>query len=314
MTKNSEILLVGAGYMGVEYARVLKKLKLNFLVVSRGQKLANKLEEVVGKKVIIGGIDKWLSLNKQIPKIAIVATPSDTLGKITLELLSRGVKQILVEKPGGANEKEIVKINKLTNKTHAEVYVGYNRRFYASVNQGLKIIKKDRGITSFMFEFTEWSHVIKDLNKSREIKARWFLHNSTHVVDMAFFMCGKPTKIATFTSGSLDWHPKASAFSGAGVVKNNIPFSYIANWDAPGRWGVEIMTKRHRLIYKPLEKLHIQRKGTVAVEEVKIDDKLDTKFKPGLYKQVQSFLTNKNNLCAINEQAENIKLYRKILK
>ena len=65
-----------------------------------------------------------------------------------------------------------------------------------------------------------------------------------HVVDLAFYLCGKPDEISCYTTGGLNWHSAASVFAGAGITKKNVLFSYNANWGAPGRWGVEIMTKK----------------------------------------------------------------------
>lgn len=50
--------------------------------------------------------------------------------------------------------------------------------------------------------------------------------------------------------------------------------------------------KKHRLYQKPLEELHIQELDSVKIGKVDIDDSLDKKFKPELYKEVQSFLMN----------------------
>jgi len=194
---------------------------------------------------------------------------------------------------------------------NAKVYVGYNRRFYSSVRNAQEIIDEDGGVTSFNFEFTEWSHVIKDLQKEPGVKENWFFHNSTHVIDLAFHLGGKPREISCYVSGGLSWHPSASVFAGAGVSEKNALFSYQANWEAPGRWGVEMLTKKHRLILRPLEKLQIQKIGSVAIEMMAIDDKLDVEFKPGLYLQVESFIRNKTaNMIEINEQIENIKFYK----
>ena len=76
------------------------------------------------------------------------------------------------------------------------------------------------------------------------------------------------------------------------LIKNAL-FSYHANWEAPGRWSVEILTPKHRLYFKPMETLQIQEIGSVAVNPVQIDDTLDKEFKPGLYLQVKSFLDGK---------------------
>ena len=106
---------------------------------------------------------------------------------------------------------------------------------------------------------------------------------------------------------------KVAVFTGAGVSSSGALFAYHSNWDAPGRWGVEILTQKHRLIFRPLEKLQIQKLRTVAVEEVNIDYQIDTDFKAGLYRQVEAFLEgNYQNFINIQQQALRMKIFEKM--
>ena len=57
---------------------------------------------------------------------------------------------------------------------------------------------------------------------------------------------------------------------------------------------MEILTRKHRLIFCPLEKLQVQEIGSTAIEDVKLENELDLEFKPGLFLQVKAFLTGKN--------------------
>jgi hypothetical protein len=177
-----------------------------------------------------------------------------------------------------------------------------------------KRIEEDGGVTSFHFEFTEWSHQIRNLNKHKTELENWFLGNSTHVVDTAFYLCGKPKEISCYHSGGNDWHPNSTIFAGAGVTETAALFSYEANWESAGRWSIDIMTKKHRFVFKPMEKLQIQQIGSVAVSFIEgIDYSYDEKFKPGLYLQTQAFLENQyENFCSLNEQVENMIVYKKM--
>lgn len=314
--KQAGVLLIGAGAMGIEYAKVLDALNLNFITVGRGRGSANNFSKITGKPVITGGFNSWLKKNSKLPEFSIVAAGEKELGKITLSLIKSRARKILVEKPGGFRAKEIKMVASVAKKRKAEVFVGYNRRFYASVARARQIIKKDGGALSFNFEFTEWSQVIAKLKKASGVKKNWLLHNSTHVIDLAFFLAGGRglKKIASYKQGGLDWHPDGAVFAGAGICENGALFSYQANWMAPGRWGVEVLTKKHRLIFRPLEELRIQKTGSVAVEKVVLGDKKDKLFKPGLYNQVEAFIKGaRGTICSIQEQAQNIKIYDKIL-
>lgn len=307
-----KILLVGAGQMAIEYARVLKKMGINPTVVGRGKQKSLHFKKETNLEVEPGGINKWIVKNKGFKGKAMVAVGERELGTVTQSLLSYGIKSILVEKPGGFNFAEIIKIEREAKKKNAEVYVGYNRRFYTSVLELEKIIREDKGIKSFIFDFTEWSFEIKNFKKARGVKEKWFLHNSTHLVDLAFFIAGFPKIIHTQVKGSLTWHHSGSIYTGCGVTNNSTPFSYHANWDSPGRWGIEILTKKHKLILRPLEKLYVQDLGTLDIYEKRINDKIDINFKPGLFREVKAFLGDKKRLCSIQEQVKNINTYKKI--
>lgn len=259
---------------------------------------------------MVGGIQNWLRKNSPAGKKAIVAVSENELGRATIALIKHDCRNILVEKPGAFTFSEVGKVAALAKRVKAKIYVGYNRRFYASVLAAEKIIRQDGGVTSFSFEFTEWSHVIKTLKKAPGVKEQWFLHNSTHVIDLAFWLGGWPKKISTYSAGHLNWHPRSTIFAGAGVSQSGALFSYQANWQAPGRWSVEWLTKKHRFILRPMEKLQIQEIGSVQIKELSLPDDLDIQFKPGLYRQVEAWLTTPKTLLSIGEQVEHLRYYQ----
>jgi predicted dehydrogenase len=310
---SQHVWLIGAGYMAVEYAKVLGGLGTEFTVIGRSATSAESFEKKTGIHALTGGAERHIDRSKEIPPFAIVSVGVKELGSVTMDLIEYGVKKILVEKPGALNREQLEEVARAAQAANASVWVAYNRRFYASVIEAKRIVEEDGGVTSFCFEFTEWSHEIENLDKPREVLESWFIANSTHVADMAFFLGGFPERISCYTAGSLPWHPSSCVFSGAGISKTGALFSYQANWDGPGRWGVEVCTKAHRLIFRPLEKLQIQNRGSVSVDSVEIDDSLDKEYKPGLYRQVDMFLSGRyEDLCTIDEQVETADIYNRM--
>jgi hypothetical protein len=87
-----------------------------------------------------------------------------------------------------------------------------------------EMIEQDGGVLSFNFEFTEWPHTIEVLDIKEEVKQHWFLANSTHVVDTAFFLGGRPRQLTSFQANSLDWHKSGAIFTGAGISENDALF------------------------------------------------------------------------------------------
>src|SRR3989339_586286 len=101
--ERKEVVLVGAGPMAIEYARVLKAQDIGFKVIGRGERSAAAFEKVTGIPVVTGGLEAWLEKGKAAGGTAIVATSVDDLASSTIALLENGFKKILTEKPGGLN-------------------------------------------------------------------------------------------------------------------------------------------------------------------------------------------------------------------
>jgi predicted dehydrogenase len=307
---NKKVLLIGTTQMALDYLKVLKALNCETTVVGRGQANADVFEKESGIKPFVGGVDLFLEQNKvENFDAAIVAVGVEKLAEVTKALVNKGFKNILLEKPGALHKQEILDLAKYISTSSANVLLAYNRRFYSSVLKAEKIIAEDGGVKSFNFEFTEWGHVIEATNNKDVVKENWFLANSTHPVDLAFYLGGKPKQFKAFSKGELSWHKKA-VFSGAGITDKGALFSYGANWDAPGRWVVEILTENFRLYFKPMEDLQIQNKGSVAVTKVEFDNSLDAQFKPGLYLETKLFLEGDfSRFPTIADQAEMAKIY-----
>lgn len=311
--KKEDVWLVGCGQMAMDYIKVLETLEQPFKVIGRGEKAAALCEEKTGHAVTRGGLSSFLDSQPSPCGQAIVAVNIDSLAETTIQLIHSGVKKILVEKPAGLNSTEIQAVQNAAESNGAKIYVAYNRRCFSSVVKAKQFIAEDGGVTSFMFEFTELSRQIANLDHRTCVKEKWFLANSTHVVDLAFYLGGKPVTIESFTTGGLDWHPSASIFAGAGVSEKGALFSYMSNWESAGRWGVEICTRKRRLIFRPMEKLQVQELGKFTADTVELEDNLDANFKPGLFRQVDNFLNDKiADLCTIEELLDSMALYNKV--
>ena len=201
----------------------------------------------------------------------------------------------------------------IVKENHAKVFLAYNRRFYASLLKAEEIIQEDGGVTSFNFEFTEWLHVFEAIYGKDLVLNEIFWGNSCHVIDTAFYLGGEPTEMSCYTK-TLDGDIFPKIFTGAGISDKGALFSYQANWNAPGRWVVEILTKNHRLYFKPIETLQVQELRSVKVLPVEIDDHLDKEFKPGFYLETKAFLDgNDTRLCTLESHVNRIdSVFRKI--
>lgn len=309
-----KIWIIGAGGIAIEYAKVLKALEKDFIVVGRGEESGRKFQEETGIFPILGGLETFLKGNPDMPSGVINCVRACDLAKTNILLMQYGVKRIFSEKPGFLPD-DMEEISEVARETGAEVFIAYNRRFYSSVIKAEEIIKEDGGILSVNFEFTEWKHVFDNFPDFRKPELKnLFIGNSTHVVDLAFFIGGEPTEMSCYSNGTVGWHTPAN-YTGAGVTDKGALFSYNANWNAPGRWAVELLTSKHRIYLKPMEQLQMQDKGSVKVYPVEIDDHLDKEFKPGFYLETKAFLEGDySRLCTLTQQLSHMKYtYMKIL-
>lgn len=295
--------------MGRDYYKVLKGVSEPVKVIGRGAQSAAQFEAATGHTVSRGSLDFNLE-NEGPPERAIVAVSIDNLSDVASALIRAGTKRLLLEKPGALNRLELLALNKLATDQGASVMIGYNRRFYAATLGAESMIAEDGGATSCVFEFTEWAHTIVPLSIAVETKQNWMYANSSHVVDLAFYLCGLPADMAAYHGGGLDWHSRAARFAGAGTTERGVFFSYHADWEAPGRWGVEVMTRKRRFIFKPMEKLQTTLLASTAVETVALDYSLDENYKPGLFLQTQAFLAGDNSrFCTLDQQERNLAIY-----
>jgi predicted dehydrogenase len=297
--------------MAEAYHKVLNAMGVEFDIVCRSEVSADLFFQKTGFKPASGGLQRYLDAS--VPTYAIIATGVEHLYEATKSLLEKGVKQLLIEKPGALHIEHLQEIRALSDTKGARVFIGYNRRFYASVSKLLALVEKDGGVQSVSFDFTEWSDSIAPLDKGDGVKEKWVLSNSTHVIDLAFFLAGKPAELSAYVKGGLPWHPSGSCFVGSGISEKNVLFSYRSDWNSQGRWGVTVYSTNYSYSLCPLEGLSRIPRNSVVPEQVDLDDKLDLDFKPGLYKQVQGFLNRStNSMCTLQEHIQLFTTYEQI--
>lgn len=288
-----KLWLMGAGPMAQAYGKVLKGLGVPFTAIGRGEESARAFEAAVGVPVL-------RRMPAEKPDAAIVAVGVRELAAVTAAVPA---KRLLVEKPAGTSLKDFSRKN---------AFVAFNRRFYASTLAARRMIAEDGGVLSFHFEFNELGRKVGEGRHSPEIKKMWLAANSSHVIDLAFHLGGEPKDFAAYKARKLPWHPSGSVYAGAGRAKNGALFSYAANWEAPGRWGVELATAKRRLVLRPLETLQVQEHGSFELKPVALDDAFDRDYKPGLARQVRAFLDGSKDLLTFAEHAKRLKAWRKL--
>lgn len=303
VTPAPEMLLVGAGPMARAYVVALEELGIVPTVVGRSEAGVEAFREETGIEAVPGGIDGWLAANSA-PRHAIVATSVAGLAETSHALLRAGVTDLLIEKPGALDLAGTERLARAVDEAGARAWIAYNRRFLASVTEAARLVAEDGGVRSFTFDFTEQGERVAQAHHPDEVKHAWVLANSSHVIDLAFWMCGQPLELQPQVSGHLDWADGPRAYVGAGGTGGGAVFSYHANWASPGGWSLTLMTDVRRILLQPLEGLRVQRLGSFEVEDVEVDASADERCKPGLLRQTEAFLrgTSDEALKSVEEQ------------
>ena len=307
MMKNRfKIAIIGAGYMAEEYLKVLvnKKVYCEGIfsrTISKSRILKNKFKI---KKLYKSLND--LKNDRQIDALIIAVNAEST--NYILNNLEIPKYKILCEKPVGINYEQTKKIvSKIKNK---HFYVALNRRFYSSNLKAGYLISKNKGKRLISIRDQELQN-----SKSKLYNKNLMYWNSVHLIDY----------INIYARGKLDKVEKIKKFKDNKFSENltRLIFSskdevlYHCNWNSPGSWSVNVIQKDHSIEMKPLENL-VQEK-IIKGKRVRIihdKEKIDLKFKPGLYRQISNFLNmlsnKKHKLVNLNDYFITVKLINKM--
>lgn len=305
--------LIGSGSMAINYSIALQAVSAKYDVFGRGISSADVFTKSTGVHVDLSEINLSLLDKYELPRFAVVAVDIVNLFKVATSLIEIGVKNILLEKPGSTSLKELLELNDLALKANVNVFIAYNRRYYEQVEQLNEILMRDGGLINFHFEFTE--HIEKVLSRPRDtaVLNEWLIANSSHVIDLAFFIGGQPQLMDSYVKGCLEWFNYGDTFVGAGVTKKGILFTYNSNWRGPGNWSLEFVTVKSRLKLSPMERLFYREHDSNSFNEVLINHNSDQSIKPGLVKMLEDFFFIKSsNLKTIGDQIISYVIYNSI--
>lgn len=265
---DKKVLVIGAGWMAEQYCVALTHMGIkNVCVMSRSEKSARKCCANFDFQPKHGGYEKCLPELGTFD-LVIVATPVHELKPAAMHAVECGNKNILVEKPASLYSSELFEWAKQSDDRNVRIRIAYNRLVYPNLWKLKELVQSEGGITSCRYTFTELVHTINFNNNRTDVYTRWGIANSLHVISMAHYLIGLPKEMQTYRFGKLEWHPSGDRFIGAGVSKENIPFSYHADWSSVGRWGIEIMTPQNAYRLIPLEQLYRCKKGAFNWELV----------------------------------------------
>ena len=181
---NINVLIIGTGPIGIEYASILLSLGVPFSILRRPCS-TSKLPEIL--KEVNTFYENLENFDFSPYSHVINAVNLENQGSVNLYLLTKKIS-ILSEKPGFIFSSQFKRAVELCTEYGSKFYVAYNRRFYPSIAKAKSLIANDGGLISFLFDFTEWEKSIIETNLPNKLNERWGLLNSLHIIDTCFYI------------------------------------------------------------------------------------------------------------------------------
>jgi predicted dehydrogenase len=258
------VLLIGAGAMGREFLKTFRAMGISRVAaVTTIEESASALQVEFGVEVRVGTADEALR-DDEVFDLVVIAVPIESLLDVARQALSRGHRNIMIEKPGALCSAALDRFAREVGPMKARIRVGYNRTVYPNLLLLEQLVAAEGGITSCRYTFTEWIDRIDFSKNGTQVYERWGISNSLHVISMAHRLIGTPTELSTHRQGRLDWHTSGSRFSGSGFSQTGAVFAYDADWESAGRWTVEVRTRANAYRLIPLEALEVCARESVT--------------------------------------------------
>lgn len=178
------------------------------------------------------------------------------------------------------------------------IQVGYNRRFYGCVAEARRFIARSQ-LRAIEVRIPE---SLSDDTDS-EYRANVFLSNSSHVIDLVFFLLGKSVWRQLAAHRLSDSAGRSSGFTGYFDV-DGLPLLLMAKWNAPANFGVTLHSDTESFDLTPVElgrhmggftvvdptpQVPIRRYLPKTLKEF-MPSPIDTRFKAGFLMQAIDFI------------------------
>lgn len=307
-----KIGIVGAGYMGEEYLKVLKGHS-SFEVCGIHSLSAKSAHRLAAKYEISGTPDSIETLYRDYqPDAVIVAVPELSTKKVLDKVLAFPWT-CLVEKPAGFNLAEAEEIAKKVRLAGHPTFVALNRRFYSSTAKVTSILSSESGPRVIDVFDQEDPQVALKTGTPPKVVENWMYANSIHIIDLArTFVRGQ---VKTVDTKRIELGLRETIVVSDVYYSSGDMMRYFGAWNVPGRWGIHINTAERRLSLQPLEDAYVQERFSrkpVAYSQSK-EDKM---FKPGLWSMVceleRQLSEGHSRLPTITDSLESMRLISRI--
>ena len=276
--------IIGAGNIANKHLQVIENIQgLSAVgISSRTRSKAKKLARFFNIEQVCDSPAELVE--KCEPDALLLLVSSDQMYSVAEEIIYFKLP-FFMEKPPGIVPDEAKILSDMAQDQNILNMVGYNRRYYSIFHKGLKIVKEHGKLLGVAVEGHErfWT-IAKKINE--KVRPYWIYANSTHTIDLLRFFGGEPSSVQALMHSHVEKNGDqfvASMEFGSGALG-----TYTSHWFSPGGWSITLYGEGVTVVFKPLEKgVWID---TNFNEHEIHPDKIDVKYKPGFYRQMEAFI------------------------
>lgn len=277
--------VIGAGNIAREHLKVIQAME-GVRAVGVTSRTISKAEEMA-KTFYVDNI--YENIDSLIEKCSLDALMILVSASQTYEVTKKIIRTqipLFVEKPPGLVPEQTKTLMEMANRNGTKNMVGYNRRYYSIFQKGIELINQNGSLLGVAVEGHERFWKIAGRNIPNEIQKNWIYGNSTHTIDLLRFFGGE---IKSINSLSKSFKEKnGDQFVASMEFESGTLGTYTSHWFSPGGWTVTLYGESISVKFKPLEKgIWVD----TDLNEYEIySDEVDVKYKPGFYRQMESFI------------------------
>jgi len=280
------IAVIGAGRIARQHLRVLVTFE-DVEIVGVCNRGGSDLTPLAAQYHIPQTFSDWRRmLEVTAPEAVVIAVSHfETVG-VTAGCLSLGLP-CLIEKPPGFTVAETASLAELAERQGVINMVALNRRYYSVMDHALAAVREHGPLMGIAIEAPENIRLLRDQAKiDSRVLDRWLVANNIHAVDLFRRIGGEVAEVHAFRQR---WHePTADSFSATIQLSNGVLGTFVAHWQAPGPWRLQLYGEGVRACLEPLERGELWfADGTSQTIPI---DPVDREFKAGFYTQASAFV------------------------
>lgn len=281
-----QVAVIGAGHIAQKHLEVLTDIP-EARVVTLVDSHLQTLQETAERFAIPGRLQSHAELLEgDRPDAVFVLVSVLQVAEVAADFLRAGIPTFL-EKPPGLYTDQTRDLARLAEAHHVPAMVGVNRRFYSTMLTGRQRLLAEGPIRSITVEAHEDLHQIReDAKFPEEVQRRWSAANGIHALDLLRFFGGQVTEIKasceTVEGPMPDCYTANLRFEGGAAGRA------LMDWFAPGTHRVQVRSVGATFTSTIDHEAHIQYRGGHR-EQLELDE-LDRQYKPGFWRQDQTFL------------------------